>query len=262
MRANQHTYFWHNPFILKCVWNATNKGAYTILQTRQQTKMRAQLRTASNDRALALCPVIHNISGQLVMDCPVNPSYIQGAGIVCHKKNFGNTRCLYSVTGNILFRPGKIDMVFKGVRSVPAMCQTLTRATGGNLVNIRVSMLVMTIQLQRTFSVREQSPLEIAIMRHCGKTAVQMLPRTEEESNALIFRISKWAVFLPGDPQLAATMDSLNSIVSMSRMGNCTLRSSSSFRGGMQTWLDTQNVVHYALKQFAMFILQIDLLKT
>jgi hypothetical protein len=48
----------------------------------------------------------------------------------------------------------------------------------------------------------------------------------------------------------------------MSRMGNCTLRSSSSFRGGMQTWLDTQNVVHYALKQFAMFILQLDLLNT
>ena len=220
--------------------------------------MRAQLRTTPNDRALALCPVVHNISGQLLMDNPISPSYVHGSGIVCHKKNFGNTRCLYSVVGNILFRPGKIDMVFKGVRSVAAMCQTLNRATGGDLVRIRVSMLVMTIQLHKTFSVREQCPLEIAIMHLCGKEAVHMLPRTEEESNALIFRIKKWAVFLPGEPALAATMDSLNSIVSMSRMGNCTLRSSSKVRGSLELWIETQKVIHHALRQFAIKILHLE----
>jgi hypothetical protein len=191
------------------------------------------------------------------MDHPVNPSYVHGAGIVCHKKNFGNTRCLFSVVGNILFRPGKIDMVFKGVRNVPSLCQCLNRATGGNLMQIRVSMMVMTIQLHATFSVREQCPLEIAIMRLCGKAAVQMLPRTEEESNSLIFRITQWAIFLPGEPEAAMIMDSLSSIVSMSRMGNCTLRSSSSVRGSLDMWLQTQNIIHHALRQFAMTILKL-----
>jgi len=222
--------------------------------------MRAQLRIETNDSALALCPVIHNISGQLLMDCAINPTYVHGSGIVRANKNFGNSRCLFTVTGNILFRPGKIDMVFKGVRSVPAMCQTLTRATGGgNLVSLRVSMIVLTIQLQKKFSVREQGPLELAIMRVCGSEAVQMLPRTEEESNAVIFRISKWAVFLPGEPELAASMDSLNSIVSMSRLGNCTLRSSSATRGGLHLWLATQKNIEHALRQFAIFIIQMEL---
>jgi hypothetical protein len=216
------------------------------------------LRTC-NEHMLAMCPVVHNISGQLLMDCPISPSFVQGAGVVCNRKNFGNTRCLYSVAGNILFRPGKIDMVFKGVRSVAALCKTLRRATGGELVNLRVSMLVMTIQLQKTFSVWEQCPLELTLVRICGRDVLQMLPRTEEESNALIFRICKWAVFLPGEPELAVKMDALNSIVSMSRMGNCTLRTSSQARGGLEMWLETQEMVHYALHRFAQFILEIDL---
>jgi hypothetical protein len=193
------------------------------------------------------------------MDRPMHPSFVKASGMVCHKKNFGNTRCLYSVTGNILFRPGKIDMVFKGVRSAAAMCQTLNRATGGELVNLRVSMLVMTIQLQKTFSVREGCPLELAIIRLCGQTAVQMLPRTEEESNSLIFRIRKWKAFLPGEPEITASMENLSSIVSMSRLGNCTLRTSSSIRGDLQVWLETQRVVHYALNRFAHVILELDL---
>ncbi|KAJ1465472.1 hypothetical protein T484DRAFT_1757392 [Baffinella frigidus] len=221
--------------------------------------MRAQLRTETNDNVLALCSVVHNISGQLRMDSAINPSYVHGSGIVKASKNFGNSRCLFSVTGNILFRPGKIDMVFKGVRSVPAMCRTLTRATGGGkLVNLRVSMIVLTIQLQKTFSVREQGPLEIAIMRFCGPEAVHMLPRSEEESNALIFRIDKWAVFLPGEPELTMTMDSLNSIVSMSRSGKCTIRSSSSTRAGIHVWLETQKNIEDALRQFAIVILQLE----
>jgi hypothetical protein len=249
----------YNPYRTLTKHPARHARCFFFFSTSARKAMRAQLRTASNDRALAMCPTVHNISGQLIMDRPINPSFINASGMVCHKKNFGNTRCLYSVTGNVLFRPGKIDMVFKGVRSAAAMCQTLNRATGGELVNIRVSMLVMTIQLQKTFSVCEQCPLELAIIRLCGNAAVQMLPRTEEESNSLIFRISKWAIFLPGEPEITASMDNMNSIVSMSRLGNCTLRTSSSVRGSLQTWLETQKGVHYALNRFAHVILSLDL---
>jgi hypothetical protein len=222
--------------------------------------MRAQLRTSS-EQSLAMCPVVHNISGQLLMDRPMNPSFVQGSGKVCNRKNFGNTRCLFSVTGNVLFRPGKINMVFKGVRSVPAMCQMLTRATGGELISIRVSMLVMAIKLDKTFSVREQCPLELALVRICGRDAIQILPRTEEESNALIFRIKKWSAFLPGDPALVACMDNIGSIVSMSRMGNCTIWCSSSVRGDLALWLETQKGVYHALNRFAHFVMKTDLSK-
>jgi hypothetical protein len=220
--------------------------------------MRAQLRTSS-EQSLAMCPVVHNISGQLLMDTPISPSYVQGAGKVCRRKNFGNTHCLYSVTGNVLFRPGKISMVFKGVRSVAAMCQMLSRATGGELINIRVSMVVMTIQLHKNFSVREQCPLELALVRICGRDAIQILPRTEEESNALIFRVKRWARFLPGEPAIAASMDQISSIVSMSRLGNCVMRSSSPVRGDLALWLETQKGVHRALSCFASFVRDLEL---
>jgi hypothetical protein len=205
-----------------------------------------------------MCPVVHNISGQLVMDRPINPSFVQGSGNVSRRHNFGNTRSLYTVTGNILFRPGHTDMVFKGVRSIPAMNQMLQRATqGGELMAIRVSMVVMTIQLHTPFAVCEQCPLERALVRACGSD-IQMLPRTEEESNALIFRVTGWAAFLSGDPELIAKMGSIGSIISMSRMGNCTLRASSSVRGDIADWLDTQQCVQRALSKFAHFVLALD----
>jgi hypothetical protein len=193
------------------------------------------------------------------MDRPLSPSFVQGSGKVDRRRNFGNTRCLYSVTGNVLFRPGRVSMVFKGVRSVAALCQLLQRATQGELISIRVSMLVMTIQLHRTFSVRERCPLELALLHVCGRDAIQMLPRTEEESNALIFRIKDWTTFLPGEPELATTMNSLGSIVSMSRLGNCTMRSSSAARGDVALWIDTQKGVHRALSRFANFVVELDL---
>jgi len=220
--------------------------------------MRAQLRTHT-EHSLAFWPVVHNISGQLVMDRAMRCEYVSGSGKVCHKKNFGSTRCLYSVSGNVLFRPGKTDMVFKGVRNVAALCNTLQRATNGVLVNIRVSMLVMTIQLQKKFSVCEQCPLERALVRACSATAVCMLPRTEEESNALIFRINHWAMFLPGQPSLATEMDTLGCIMSISRLGICTIRVSSPHRGSLAVWLETQQSVHQAMCLFASFTVALDL---
>ena len=187
------------------------------------------------------------------------PSFEQGSVKVSRRNNFGNTRSLYTVTGNILFCPGKINMVFKGVRSVAAMIQFLSRATGGELINIRVSMVVLTIQLHKTFSVREQCPLELALVRRCGRDAIQILPRTEEESNALIFRVNRWAVFLPGEPAIAASMDNIGCILSMSRMGNCTMRASSSTRGDIALWLETQKTVNHSLNRFAQFVLELDL---
>jgi hypothetical protein len=220
--------------------------------------MRAQLR-GRNECALAMCPVVHNISGQLVMNSAIRPAYVKGSGIVCHKKNFGNTRCLYSVTGNVLFRPGKVDMVFKGVRSVTAMNRTLTRATHGELVKLRVSMLVMTIQLQHSFSVREQCPLELALRRFCGADAVYILPRSEEESNALIFRIDRWAAILSNDAALALKMDQLTCIVSISRFGNCTLRVSSPDTDTLHVWLETQLLISRALCLLGHFMLDLEL---
>jgi hypothetical protein len=220
--------------------------------------MRAQLRTHT-EHSLAFWPVVHNISGQLVMDRAMRCEYVNGSGKVCRKKNFGSTRCLYSVCGNVLFRPDKTDMVFKGVRNVAALCNTLQRATDGMLVHIRVSMLVMTIQLQKNFSVCEQCPLERALVSVCSATAVCMLPRTEEESNALIFRIRRWAVFLPGRHTLATEMDTLGCIMSISRQGICTMRVSSPVRGSVATWLNTQQSVHQALCLFASFTVALPL---
>ena len=220
--------------------------------------MRTQLRN-HQERTLAMCSVVHNISGQMTTDRPMRAEYVNSAGKVCARKNFGNTRCLFSVTGNILFRPGRSQMVFKGVRSVASMNRTLGRATGGEIMHIRVSMLVMTIQMQHCFSVYEQCPLERALVRICGAAAVQMLPRSEEESNALIFRIHHWERLLPGEPVLATEMDELGCIDSISRLGTCTLRASSQTKGSLAAYLGTQQTVHSALGRLACFLLDTDL---
>ena len=191
------------------------------------------------------------------MDRPIAPSFVQGSGKVSRIKNFGSTHSLFSVSGNILYSPGKTFMVFKGARSITAMHSFLRRATEGELVLIRVSMMVATIQLQQSFSIREHGSLEVAIMRKCGREAVVIMPRTEEESNALMFRVKRWAVFLPGEPALAASMDSLSCIISITRTGNTTMRTSSDVRGDVPTWLDTQKGVQRSLNQFAHFILEL-----
>jgi hypothetical protein len=197
---------------------------------------------------LSMCPIVHNISGQLMMSRTIRLAYLNGSGTVCHRKNFGNTRCMYTVAGNVLFRPGKLDMVFKGVRSVSAMCSMLRRSTGGSLLEMRVSMLVMTVKLHKEFSVCEHCPLQQKLARTCGSHAIYMLPRSEEESNALMFRIDQWRHVLPdGDSELVGAMDKLTSIVSISRLGNCTLRVSSPTKGTLQEWLIIQQFINRAL---------------
>ena len=242
----------------KLLYTTQHDGRTQQRTHRRRDSMRTQLRN-EQERTLAMCPVVHNISGQMAMDRPVRVEYVNSAGKVCARKNFGNTRCMYTVIGNILFRPGRSEMLFKGVRSVAAMKRTLRRATGGEIVHIRVSMLVMTIQMQHCFSVCEQSPLERALVRVCGAGAVQMLPRSEEESNAIIFRIHHWERLLPGEAVLATEMDELGCIVSISRLGTCTLRASSHIKGSLEAYLVTQQLVHNALHLLARFILDIDL---
>jgi hypothetical protein len=221
--------------------------------------MRTHLKTR-DETALSMCPVVHNISGQLVMSDTVRLEYLNGSGNVCQRKNFGNTRCMYSVVGNVLFRPGKLDMVFKGVRSVPAMCSLLRRSTGGSLLEIRVSMLVMTVNLHKQFSVCEQCPLQQKLARVCGVDAIYMLPRTEEESNALMFRIDRWRSVLRGfDDEDVDVMDMLTSIVSISRLGNCTIRTSSPIKGSLEDWIRVQKTVHRALHGLAHFLVDLQL---
>jgi hypothetical protein len=216
--------------------------------------MRTKL-TERDESALSMCPVVHNISGQLVMSDTVRLEYLKGSGKVCQRKNFGNTRCLYSVAGNVLFCPGKLDMVFKGVRSVPAMCSLLRRSTGGSLMEIRVSMLVMTVNLHKEFSVCEQCPLEQKLRHVCGTAAIYMLHRTEEESNSLMFRINHWRSVLPGvDDEVVDAMDNLTSIVSISRLGNCTIRTSSPTKGTLKEWLRVQQFIHHAFCGLAHFL--------
>jgi hypothetical protein len=219
--------------------------------------MRAHLQKRDG-KALAMCPVVHNISGQLIMSDVMRLQYLTGAGVVCQRKNFGNTRCLYSIVGNILFCPGKLDMVFKGVRSIPAMCSLLRRSTGGSLLEIRVSMFVMTVKLHKEFSVFEHCPLQQKLTRVCGAKAIYMLPRTEEESNALMFRVDHWESILRGyDADIIKTMDTLTSIVSISRLGNCTLRLSSPEKGTLEDWMRVQKKVHVSLCGLARFLVEL-----
>jgi hypothetical protein len=220
--------------------------------------MRTQLKRR-DDKALSMCPVVHNISGQLMMSHTIRLEYISPAGKVCQRKNFGNTRCLYCVVGNILFRPGKLEMVFKGVRSVSAMCAFLRRSTGGQLIKIRVSMLVMTVNLHKEFSVCEHCPLQQKLTQTCGKHAIHMLPRTEEESNALMFRIDKWRSVLPGvDDEMVAAMDDLTSVVSISRLGSCTVRTSSPTKGTLEEWLRVQEFINRALTGLSHFLVGLE----
>jgi hypothetical protein len=221
--------------------------------------MRAQFQ-GRDESVLSMCPIVHNISGQLMMSHAIRLSYLQCSGKVCQRKNFGNTRCMYSVAGNVLFRPGKLCMVFKGVRSVAALCSILRRSTDGELLQIRVSMMVMTVKLHKEFSVCEHCPLQQKLARICGSQAIYMLPRTEEESNALMFRIDHWRSVLPDeDSHLVDAMDNLTSIVSISRLGNCTLRTSSPTKGVLQEWLTTQQFVNRALCGLAHFVVGLEL---
>lgn len=221
--------------------------------------MRAQL-PKRDSKALSMCPVVHNISGQLIMSDVMRLQYVAGSSVVCQRKNFGNTRCLYSVVGNILFRPGKLDMVFKGVRNIPAMCNLLRRSTGGSLLEIRVSMLVMTVNLHKEFSICEQCPLQQKITRVCGAAAIYMLPRTEDESNALMFRIDRWESILSDyDLELVEVLNTLTSIVSVSRLGNCTLRLSSPVKGTLEQWMRVQQKVHVAFGGLGRFLVGLQL---
>jgi hypothetical protein len=221
--------------------------------------MRAQLPKRDN-KSLAMCPVIHNISGQLIMSDVMRLQYLTGSGAVCQRKNFGNTRCLYSSVGNILFCPGKLDMVFKGVRNIPAMCNLLRRSTGGSLLEIRVSMLVMTVNLHKEFSVCEHCPLQQKLTRICGASAIYMLPRTEEESNALMFRIDRWeSILCDYDVKLVESLNTLTSIVSVSRLGNCTLRLSSPVKGTLANWMHVQQKVHVAFEGLGWFLVNLQL---
>lgn len=221
--------------------------------------MRAQLQRR-DESVLSMCPMVHNISGQLMMIHSICPEYVNGSGKVCQRKNFGNTRCMYSVVGNVLYRPGKLDMVFKGVRSVSAMCSILRRSTGGgSLLEIRVSMLVMTVKLHKEFSVCEQCPLQQKLVRTCGSRAIYMLPRSEEESNAIMFRIDDWGSMLRDESmELVHAMDKLTSIVSISRLGNCTLRTSSPTKGTLKEWLCIQQFINRALCGLSRFLVGLD----
>jgi hypothetical protein len=220
--------------------------------------MRTQLQERDKS-VLSMCPVVHNISGQLTMSHAIRDEYINGTGKVCQRKNFGNTRCMYSVVGNVLFRPGKLDMVFKGVRSVPAMCSILKRSTHGSLLEIRVSMMVMTVHLHKEFTVCEQCPLQQKLANVCGSEAIYMLPRTEEESNALMFRIDDWQKVLHAEgSEVVDVMNTLTSIVSISRLGNCTLRTSSPSKGPLRDWLRVQRCVNHALCGLSHFIVDLE----
>lgn len=159
---------------------------------------------------------------------------------------------MYTLVGNVIFESGKQHMFFKGVRSAAAMQRMIERATGGEIDVMRVSMLVTTMQLHRRFAVHVGCPLECALRRELESDVV-ILPRTEEESNALIFKINAWGK-LTTDPGIIQEMLKMTTILSISRFGNCTLRISTDSSYSVKTWLHTQTQIHEALHCICTFM--------
>ena len=159
---------------------------------------------------------------------------------------------MYTLVGKVIFEPGKPHMFFKGVRSLAAMQRMIERATCGHIDVLRVSMLVSTMQLHRKFAVHVGCPLENVLKKEL-QNDVSVLPRTEEESNAFIFKIKAWDK-LTTDPVIIKEMSSMITVLSISRFGNCTLRVSTDKDYTVQTWLRTQTQIHEALHCIATFM--------
>jgi hypothetical protein len=215
------------------------------------TSMRTQLRCKTM-HSLPMCPIVHNISGQMFMTQALLPSFEKASLTVCSRKIFGKNRCMYTLVGNVIFEVGKKHVFFKGVRSVAAMQRMIERATCGEIDVLRVSMLVSTMQLHRRFSVQVGCPLENALRREL-KNDVVILPRTEEESNAFIFKVQAWNK-LTEDPQIIHEMRSMITVISISRFGNCTLRVSTDRDYTVCSWLHAQSQIHEALHCIATFM--------
>jgi hypothetical protein len=213
--------------------------------------MRTQLRCKTLS-FLPLCPIVHNISGQVFMTHSVVPSYEKVSVKVCSRKNFGKNRCMYTLVGNVIFESGKKHMFFKGVRSVAAMQRMVQRATHGTIDIMRVSMVVSTIQLNRSFRVQVGCPLEGALLRELGSDVV-ILPRTEEESNAFIFKMKAWGK-ITKNSDVIEDMQHMTAIISVSRFGNCTLRVSTERVYTVKTWQHAQTVIHEALHCISRFM--------
>ena len=215
------------------------------------TIMRTQLRCKTM-HFLPMCPVVHNISGQIYMTQALLSSYEKASVKVCSRKNFGKNHCMYTLVGNIIFESGKTHMFFKGVRSVAAMQRMIERATCGQIDTLRVSMLVSTMQLHRKFAVHVGCPLE-CVMKQELQNDIVVLPRTEEESNAFIFKIRAWDR-LTTDPAIIEEMKSMITVLSISRFGNCTLRVSTDKDYTVHKWLRAQTQIHEALHCIATFM--------
>jgi len=213
--------------------------------------MRTQLRCKTM-HSLPMCPIVHNISGQMFMTQALRSSYEKASLSVCSRKNFGKNRCMYTLVGNVIFERGKNHMFFKGVRSVAAMQRMIERATCGEIDVLRVSMLVSTMQLHRRFAVQVGCPLECALRRELQNDVV-VLPRTEEESNAFIFKILAWDR-LTTDPTIIKEMRSMITVLSISRFGNCTLRVSTDRDYTVESWIHAQTQIHEALHCIATFL--------
>jgi hypothetical protein len=213
--------------------------------------MRTQLRCKTLS-CLPLCPIVHNISGQVFMTHSVLPSYEKVSVAVCSRKNFGKNRCMYTLVGNVIFESGKKHMFFKGVRSVAAMQRMVQRATHGTIDIMRVSMLVSTMQLNRSFRVQVGCQLECELLRELGSDVV-ILPRTEEESNAFIFKIKAWDK-LTTNSDVIDDMQNMTAIISISRFGNCTLRVSTERVHTVKTWQHALAVIHEALHCISRFM--------
>ena len=213
--------------------------------------MRTQLRCKTM-HSLPMCPIVHNISGQMYMTQALLPSFEKASLKVCSRKNFGKNRCMYTLVGNVIFDQGKTHIFFKGVRSVAAMQRMIERATCGQIDVMRVSMLVSTIQVHRKFAVHVGCPLECAL-RHELQNDIVVLPRTEEESNAFIFKILEWNR-LTTDQTIIKEMRCMITVISVSRFGNCTLRVSTDQDYSVVSWLHTQTQIHEALHCIATFM--------